>query len=158
MDLSREYNPVPKTVTKKPNRNRKKRKQKGVEVFKGVKVPHRKQRAKIKRQAYNKALTEWGEQCFCGNPFIEMHHVVFRSQQGRGGFRNLHPLCKKHHDLAHKDRVFADWLRSQHENRYGPHYFKDCFDLWKEGHIENPTPELFEKFMRGEKDEKAKRI
>lgn len=142
------FNPVPK---KKPNRSKSKGKKKGISYHKGVKIPHRKQRGKIKRSEYNEALRVWGEQCTeCGDPRIEMHHVVFRSQSGRGNFRNLRPLCKIHHSLAHTSRDFTEELKDQHHRKYGKYFPCDKYDIWKEGLIENPTDELFEKFMRGQ--------
>lgn len=142
------FHPVPKH---KPNRSKSKGKQKGVSYHKGLKIPHRKQRGKIKRQDYNEALRVWGECCTeCGNPKIEMHHVVYRSHSGRGGYRNLRPLCKVHHDQAHKERGFTEELKKQHKRKYGKHFYKDRFDLWKEGVLENPSQELFDEFMKGE--------
>ncbi|MFC0188456.1 HNH endonuclease [Fictibacillus aquaticus] len=140
-----------KPVFKERRYNRKRKTKKKVEMYKGVKIPHRKRRGEISKVDYEKALLHYGGGCAeTGQTNIEMHHIVFRSQGGRGGFRNLVPLSKEFHTLCHTDRAYADYWREQHKKIFGPHYMKDAYDLWKEGLIHNPTPEAFEKFMQGE--------
>jgi hypothetical protein len=132
---------TPKIVEKRP-RKRKTR------TVRGRTIPTAKVRSNISKKDYNKAIETFGEACaICKNPYIEMHHIRFRSQQGRGGFRNLLPLCKEHHMKAHKERSFADKLKEERESIYGKWYWADKFDLFQENLIPNTTDKAFEKFM-----------
>ena len=132
---------------KKPKRKKK------VEMHKGRVIPHRKKRSSISEKEYIKALEKYNGSCAeSGSNVIEMHHVIFRSQGGRGAFRNLVPLSLIFHKRCHNDREYADKWRIIHEQKYGPHFMKDKYDIWKEGYIENPTEELFEKFMKSEEE------
>ncbi len=117
-------------------------------MYKGRVIPHRKKRSSISEKEYDKALEHYGYQCLeSGSNLIEMHHITFRSQGGRGGWRNLVPLYPTFHKRCHNDRAYANKWRELHEKKFGPHYYKDKWDLWKEGLIQNPTDELFEEFM-----------
>ena len=137
------FNPQPKPVTKKPNRKKKK-----TEVYKGVAIPPRKKRAQIDKKNYEQAIKEYGAYCQqCGSPYIEMHHRMFRSQSGRKGWRNLIPLCHEHHRLCHSHYDYAEKWREDARRKFGPYFFTDKYDLWKEGLIQRPTDELFEQFM-----------
>lgn len=125
------------------NRKQKKRKSRT--------IPSKKERTKISKKDYSKMLEEFGEHCnICGAYPIEAHHIVFRSKYGSGNWRNLVPLCNKHHQLVHKDRVLADYFRQQREDRFGTHFWKDKYALFKEGLIPNTTNEAFENFLKGE--------
>lgn len=127
------------------------RKEKKLEVYKGRTIPSRKQRASISKKEYNRTLEAFGDVCcICGNPQIELHHIVFRSQGGKGGFRNLIPLCKEHHKKAHKHRRFADQLREQRKQLFGEYYWADKYDLFKKGLIPNTDDKTFEKFFEEE--------
>ncbi|ARK28766.1 HNH endonuclease [Halalkalibacter krulwichiae] len=145
---------VPK-VTRKPNRKKKK-----VELYKGVKVPSRKARGQIDKKNYDKAMEKYEYQCAeCGiSVGLEMHHIVFRSDSGRKGWRNLVPLCKLHHDFCHEkfpnkelretySGWYADMWREKHEMLYGPFFAADKYDLWKAGLIPNCTDQAFDSFM-----------
>ena len=162
LNLSNEWNPVPKPVRKdKPRRKGKakvpkKRKKKKLEVYKGRTIPSAKTRGQISKREYERMVEEFGSVCIvCCSPYIEAHHIRFRSQGGRGKWRNLAPLCKKHHMKAHSDRKFADWLREEREKRFGSWYWADEYDLFKAGLIPNTTKEAFEKYM--EMEEKIQR-
>lgn len=148
----RKEKPKPKYKEKRP----KKRKGK-VQVYKGRTIPSAKVRGQVSKREYEKMIEVFGEMCvICGNPYIEAHHIRFRSQGGRGKWRNLAPLCKEHHTKAHRDRGFADWLRQEREKKYGVWYWADEFDLFMAGLIPNTTKEAFERFMqRGEVDEET---
>ncbi len=127
------------------------KKPKKKQTYKGRTIPTKKQRTKINKKDYQKMIEMFGSNCnVCGNPYIEAHHIVFRSQFGSGNWRNLVPLCNKHHQLVHKDRVMADFFRREREKVYGPHYWKDRYTLFKEGLIPNTTSEAYEKFMKEE--------
>lgn len=148
----RKEKPKPKVREKRP----KKRKGK-VQVYKGRTIPSAKVRGQVSKREYEKMIEVFGEMCvICGNPYIEAHHIRFRSQGGRGKWRNLAPLCKEHHMKAHRDRQFAEWLRQEREKKYGPWYWADEYDLFKANLIPNTTKEAFERFMqRGEVDEET---
>lgn len=110
--------------------------------------PKQKDRAAITKKQYNLALDWFGDTCsICNGAPIEMHHVVFRSQQGRGGFRNLMPLCEYHHKLAHRDRGFADELRDMRFEAFGKLYYTDAYDLHDIDLIDEPTESVFENYM-----------
>lgn len=147
-----EFRPVPKPVSKpkeKPRyKERKPKKRKKLETFKGRTIPPAKVRGSISKKEYEKVIDIYGRSCaYCFSSYIEMHHIRFRSQQGRGTYRNLIPLCKEHHGLAHRNRVFADQLRRERIQAYGEWYWADKFDLWKQNLIPNTTDKAFEDFM-----------
>lgn len=143
-DLSQEYNPAPKVRY----REKRPKKQKKMEQYKGVKIPSRKVRASISKTDYEKALEYWGGGCAeTGRNDVEMHHVVFRSSGGKGGWRNLVPLSKELHMRCHKDREYADYWRAEMVKRFGDMHWSDRFDLFKAGLIPNATHEAFEAYM-----------
>lgn len=113
--------------------------------------PKQKERGEITKAQRQLTLDWFGDSCTnCNGYPIELHHVVFRSQGGRGGYRNLMPLCKTCHTKAHTDRQFADYLREMRMEAFGQHFFQDMYDLEELGFIENATELQFEKFMRNE--------
>ena len=113
--------------------------------------PKQGNRDMITKAQYQLALDWFGDTCsYCNAKPIEMHHVVFRSQGGRGGYRNLMPLCEKHHKMAHNSREFADSLREEREEAFGKYFYCDMHDLYDMGLIAEPTELLFEEFMRNE--------
>jgi len=150
----RKEKPKPKYKEKRP----KKRKGK-TRVHKGRTIPSARVRGQVSKREYERMIEEFGSVCIvCGNTYIEAHHIRFRSQGGRGKWRNLVPLCKEHHMKAHQERTFADWLREEREKRYGEWYWADEYDLFMAGLIPNTTKEAFERFMqRGEVDEETLR-
>jgi hypothetical protein len=153
--LGKEWNPVPKPKHQKekdtPKFKEKRPRKRKTRTVRGRTIPTAKVRSNISKKDYNKAIDTFGETCvICNNPYIEMHHIRFRSQQGRGGFRNLLPLCKEHHMKAHKERSFADYLKEERKRIYGEWYWADKFDLFQENLIPNTTDKAFEKFMEGE--------
>lgn len=117
--------------------------------------PKRGQRNTIKAKDYEKAILIWGETCFCGNPYVEMHHIVFRSRGGRGVWRNLHPLCKQHHEQAHTIDEFRRHLEIQHKRKFGDYFWMGAHDLFANGLIEEPTNELVERYFEKVAREKS---
>ena len=140
-----EYRPYSKSKQlKKPGKKEKK-----LEIYKGRTIPSKRQRGKVTKKEYNRAIEAFGSVCaICGNPYIEMHHIVFRSQGGRGGFRNLIPLCKTHHQEVHRNWGLAETLRQERKALYGEHFYKDKYDLFKEGVIPNTKDKVFEEFFQ----------
>lgn len=154
MNLSSEFHPVPKPVSKPRKKGKtkipKKRKKK-IETYKGRVIPKAKDRTKISKANYNRMIEEFGDCCMiCGRKPIEAHHLVFRSKLGSGNWRNLAPLCPEHHRQAHQDYNFAEYLRQERAERFGPHFWKDKYALFKEGLIPNTTDRAFERFMEEE--------
>jgi hypothetical protein len=136
------HNPVPKIPYKKSKKSK-------LEVYKGKSIPKSKVRSSISKKEYNRTIEEHGSVCLeCGNPYIELHHCKFRSQGGKGGFRNIIPLCKIHHMKCHKSFEYAEKWRNYLERMYGQYYWCDKYDLWKLGLIKDPTQEEFEKYMQ----------
>ena len=163
MNLSNEFHPAPKPTKQRKEKPRwkgkakipKKRKKK-VETYKGRVIPSARVRGQISKREYERMIEEFGSVCIiCSSPYIEAHHIRFRSQGGRGKWRNLAPLCKEHHMQAHSDRKFADRLREEREKMYGSWYWADEYDLFKTGLIPNTTKEAFEKYME-EEEERAR--
>lgn len=151
MDLKVRSVPKPKSKPKERPKFKAKRtykKKKKPEMVKGRTIPPSRVRGSISKKEYQKAIEHFGTVCvFCSHPLIEMHHIRFRSQQGRGQYRNLIPLCKKHHALAHTSRIFADQLREERTQQYSEWYWCDKYDLFKAGLITNTEENEFEKFM-----------
>lgn len=138
--------PIPKVTYREKRPNRKKKK---LETYKGIKIPPKKVRGNISKKEYEKALDYYGGGCaVTGNTNIEMHHIVFRSQSGRGTWRNLVPLCKELHDKCHREREYAEYWRERAEQQFGKYFMCDKWDLYKKGLIVNCTDEAFEKFMK----------
>lgn len=112
------------------------------------KKPKQKERTKITKKDYNRAIEVWGEYCFCGRPMEHMHHIVYRSQMGKSNYRNLIPLCEKHHRLAHSDNDLRRRLEIQRRRMFGEFYWCDKYDLHEKGIIAEPTEELLEAYFR----------
>ncbi len=155
---------TPKFKNQRHNRRRRKPKaDKACTYHHKRKIPHWKQRGAIHKNERAEALRRYGEWCWvCGNPKVEMHHIKGKGYGagGRGKFRNLIPLCAAHHrgenGVEGKNGAeLAQKIWNNHLEMYGPHFFKDEYDLFMEGLIENPSPDLFEKFMKGE-EQRAK--
>lgn len=135
----------PKFKQQRYNRIRKQNKKHDT---KGVKIPSRANRAEFSGKQRQMIHELWGDGCYlCANPYIQYHHITYRSQLGRNNPRNGIPLCDKCHTRAHDERELADHLRNEATDRYGPFYFYDKYDCWKQNLIERPTDKLFESFM-----------
>lgn len=48
----------------------------------------------------------------CGSPYIESvpHHIIYRSQLGKGTVDNGCCICRPCHDLAHSSRAVRKWF------------------------------------------------
>lgn len=114
-------------------------------------VPKQGKRGIITKDQYQEALDWFGDSCnYCGSYPVEMHHVTFRGKQGRGVYRNLMPLCKQHHMMAHSSREFADNLREERIERYGEYYYMDAHDLTYHNLIDEPSQAKYEAFMKSQ--------
>lgn len=126
-------------------------------MFHNRRIPHWKQRGKFSSNTENDIRRMWGEHCFiCGNPYYSIHHVREKGfgKGGRGVRTNGLPLCVLHHTDqntgVHHDRELYNRITEMFISKFGEHYYKDEYDLWMENRIENPTDELYEKFMEKE--------
>lgn len=146
MNLANQFNPYPKRPYKRKN--------KSSDLYKGKSIPSLKERGKISKSTYNKVIMEHGFECwYCGTTQnLECHHIIFRSQGGRGVWTNLRFLCSEHHrtgrESVHQNKKLTQKLQYEHEKMYSKHFYKDRFDLYKEGLIPEPTKEAHEDFMR----------
>ncbi len=147
----------PKFKVQKPRKKRKPKVNKNIEMFHDRIIPHWKQRGKFSKQTVNDILRIWGEYCYvCGSPHIQIHHVFEKGfgKGGRGVKTNGLPLCMTHHtdqnEGIHHNRKLYEEVRTMFIEKFGSMYYKDKYDLWMEQLIENPTDELYEKFMEKE--------
>ncbi|SDM15421.1 HNH endonuclease [Sediminibacillus halophilus] len=93
----------------------------------------------------------YGETCVvCMNPCVSYHHRKFRSQGGRNNPRNGAPLCEGCHRYVHEHPEAAEDLRQEAIKRFGPYYYFDKYDCWKQGLIDAPDNRKFETFMESE--------
>lgn len=113
-------------------------------------IPKQKDRTKITKKEYEKAVEEFGSRCHCMSPNIEMHHIKLRSDSGKGTYRNLIPLCASHHRLTHTSSELIKGYQNMRETLYGEYYWCDKYDLFKLGMIEDPNDEEFEAFMKSQ--------
>ena len=59
------------------------------------------------KETYEKTLELFNNCCaLCGSPYVQCHHVRFGGLYGgrKTYMGNIIPLCKKHHDMAHKNK------------------------------------------------------
>jgi 5-methylcytosine-specific restriction endonuclease McrA len=120
---------------------------------KGDKRPSTKLRNSFSEWDYQRAIEEFGTTCndpTCSMPASEMHHIVFRSQSGRGVYRNAVPLCVSHHDMCHRSGRYAEMWRESRRQLFGEHFYKDEWDLWLLGLIAEPEKHFFKEFMKNE--------
>ena len=63
----------------------------------------------------------------CGSTnWLEIHHIVYRSEQGSNDERNLIRLCKFHHEMVHSNKKrWQQFLIDMQCNRYNQSFTKD---------------------------------
>lgn len=64
----------------------------------------------------------------CGNKGESIHHVVYRSQSGRGVYTNGLTVCHICHDQIHRDKELSDYWFSVFRQTYGDGFWKDEYD------------------------------
>lgn len=112
-------------------------------------IPKMGKRTEIKEKEAKKAIEKFGSRChFCRSPHIELHHIIYAKQLGKGKWRNLIPLCRKHHEMVHKNPKKAISFKNVREGRYGEYFWCDEYDLYKMGLIDSPTEKEFEAYMK----------
>lgn len=106
-------------------------------------------RTKISPKEAERAKSKFGSYChFCGKRDIQLHHIIYAKQLGKGKWRNLLPVCLEHHTAIHESPRIGNRIKEQRKHDFGNHYWCDEWDLWEEGLIENPTVKEFEKYMQ----------
>lgn len=155
-----------KPLYKERRYNRKKKQTKKVD-YKGVKIPSRYERAEFTEKQKKQILKLFGgehECAVCGSFYISYHHIQFRSCAnglGRNNPRNGVPLCHTHHARCHTlegHMEYAQSWRDRQKSIWGEDYYKDQYDLWKEGKIERPTTELMDRYFEREVERIEKSI
>jgi hypothetical protein len=113
-----------------------------------TKKPKAKKRNEINRTQYQLMIENFGRDCyFCNKRGTEAHHVKYRSQGGRGKWRNLRLLCVTCHDDLHKFEDMRIELQSEHERLFGEFYYMDKIDLYEINMIEEPHEDLLESYF-----------
>lgn len=93
-------------------------------------VPKRSARNSFPSYVRKKIYERDGGRCQqCGGIGTEIHHVVFRSQGGRGVETNGLTLCTPCHRRVHDNAALADYWIDVFADRYGPNFYKDKYDL-----------------------------
>lgn len=103
----------------------------------------------IDRKEYNLMIQNFGKECyFCKAQGTDAHHVKFRSQGGRGTWRNLRLLCKKCHNYIHQNELMRKRLENEHIELFGRFYYMDQLDLYEQGLIEEPYKDLLDDYFK----------
>lgn len=76
------------------------------------------------REIYHKIASEQPYCQLCGSTlYLEIHHIVYRSENGSNDERNLIRLCKKCHLMVHSNKKkWQPFLLNIQRGRYG--YFE----------------------------------
>ncbi|GLY11380.1 hypothetical protein [Pseudobacillus badius] len=139
--------------------NRKKRQSKKVD-YKGVPIPSRGKRSEFTDKHRKQIIEYFGGDwscAECGYHAVSFHHIQFRTAAnglGRNNPRNGVPLCDRCHRRCHVEdghMEYAQMWRDRQIAIWGPDYYKDAIDLWKEGKIERPTEELMDRYFEKER-------
>lgn len=64
----------------------------------------------------------------CMSEGQSVHHIIYRSQMGRGVYTNGIVLCADCHTKVHRDRELSDYLVNMFADRYGAGFWKDGYD------------------------------
>lgn len=64
----------------------------------------------------------------CHKVAVDIHHIKFKSQNGRGVFTNGVSLCRDCHALAHSKSEVNQSLVDIAVSMYGGNYYKDKYD------------------------------
>jgi hypothetical protein len=140
--------------TPKPKKKKAPKKQAVISAERsGIKPPSTKSRNDFSDKEREIIVEQFGETCndpTCGLPACEHHHIMYRSQSGRGMWRNAVPLCISHHEKCHRDRRYSDMWREARRRQFGEHYYRDKWDLWLDGLIAEPEDHFFEDFMKNQ--------
>lgn len=117
------------------------------------KKPSSKARNEFSQDTISQIKELQGSCCYvCESPQVQIHHVKYRSRSGRGVKRNGLPLCPFHHTDStygiHFNSRFRKQVTEIFIERFGPEYYKDEHDLFKEGKIAEPSKKLLEEYFK----------
>ena len=81
----------------------------------------------MKENTYQKIVDEQPYCQLCGSTqWLEIHHIVYRSELGSNDERNLIRLCKYHHQLVHSNkRKWQPYLIEHQCKKYGEEITKE---------------------------------
>jgi 5-methylcytosine-specific restriction endonuclease McrA len=51
----------------------------------------------------------------CGKPAQDLHHIIYKSQQGKDELNNIIALCREDHEKAHKGEHTKEYLQEIHK-------------------------------------------
>lgn len=93
------------------------------------KAPKKSVRGNFNRQTRQKIYERDEGLCRnCGSIGEEIHHVKYRSQNGRGVYTNGLTLCSYCHRKVHRERELSEHWMNKFEELYGKDYYKDEWD------------------------------
>lgn len=94
-------------------------------------VPTQKQRNAFSQTVRAQIRSRDGEICneCLSKKATQIHHVCPRSRGGRGVATNGLPLCHECHRSIHDNATLMNKWQEIYEQRYGPDYYKDEWDV-----------------------------
>ncbi len=94
------------------------------------KTPSKASRGKFSPKVIAEILERDNEVCvLCSAQAEDIHHVKFKSQNGRNVATNGVCICRDCHDLAHSIEAIRKQLEDMQIERFGEDYYKDEYDL-----------------------------
>ena len=94
------------------------------------KVRKRGERSKFSKMVRDQIKEHFNNECqMCFKRGIHVHHVMERSQSGRGVFTNGILFCNSCHKKVHEDMKLLRHWKQVYRKKYGPRYFMDKEDL-----------------------------
>lgn len=88
------------------------------------------QRGKFSEATITEILERDDYQCVvCSAPPVDIHHVRYKSQNGRNVVSNGVSLCRNCHEQAHSSSKLRYELEQRMIDMYGVDFYKDSWDL-----------------------------
>lgn len=86
-----------------------------------------KKETKRDKKIYQKIVEEQPYCQLCGSTnWLEIHHIVYRSENGSNDDRNLIRLCKYHHQEVHSNKKkWQPFLIQMQQRRYKEYFTKE---------------------------------
>lgn len=92
-------------------------------------APKRGKRGQFDAETRERIIDRDGGLCReCGGPGGEIHHVLYKSQGGRGVFTNGLLLCQICHRRVHHDVDLSNKWVARFIDLYGADFYKDKWD------------------------------
>ena len=81
----------------------------------------KKTKSQKNKKIYKKLIDEQHYCQLCGSTcWLEIHHIVYRSENGSNDERNLIRLCKKCHEMVHSNKKkWQKFLLDKQRSKYG---------------------------------------